>query len=188
VLLVKRFDRQQQPDGTLRRARMVSAKTVLRAREGVTQRDAWSYLRLADELQRWVGDPRADRQELFKRMVFNALISNLDDHPRNHALIAPGKDWQLSPAYDLTPSPVRSTDRRDLALEIGRQGRWANRANLLSECARFGFTLAHANTTIDHMKSVVERRWRSLVKSQGGTATDVAAIASAFNYPGFEYA
>ena len=187
VLLVKRFDRELRPDGGTQRFRMVSAKTVLRAQEGVLQRAQWSYLRLADELQRWVGDPGADRRELFRRMVFNALISNLDDHPRNHALISPAKEWQLSPAYDLTPSPVRSTDRRDLALEIGRHGRWANRGNLLSECARFGFSVADANATIDQMKSLVEGRWREIVTSSGGTEADLSAISPAFDYPGFEY-
>ena len=187
VLLVKRFDRERQGDGSMRRFRMVSAKTVLRAQDGVIRRDAWSYLRLADELQRWVGQPLADRQELFRRMVFNALISNLDDHPRNHALIAPGKDWQLSPAYDLTPAPVRSLDRRDLALEVGRLGRWANRANLLSECPRFGFSTEEAGVLIDEMKAVVHGQWQSIVLRQGGTAADLAALALAFDYPGFEY-
>lgn len=188
VLLVKRFDRERQPDGAFRRFRMVSAKTVLRARDGVTQRDEWSYLRLADELQRWVGDPRRDRAELFRRMIFNALISNLDDHPRNHALIAPGLEWQLSPAYDLTPTPVRSVDRRDLALELGRQGRRANRGNLLSESLRFGFTPAEAGALIDSMKAIVQGRWQSSVKAHGGTEADLTAIAPAFDYPGFEYA
>ena len=183
VLLVKRFDRE----GSHRRFRMVSAKTVLRAQDGVTQRDAWSYLRLADELQRWVDDPRADQQELFRRMIFNALISNLDDHPRNHALIAPAEDWQLSPAYDLTPSPVRSVDRRDLALEVGQQGRWANRGNLLSECRRFGFSPEDAGQVIDQMKTLVLGRWQLVVRANGGTEADLAAIAPAFDYPGFEY-
>lgn len=187
ILLVKRFDRLLLADGALRRFRMVSAKTVLRARDGVTNRETWSYLRLADELQRWVGDPHADRQELFRRIVFNALISNLDDHPRNHALIAPSNEWQLSPAYDLTPSPVRSLDRRDLALELGQQGRWANRANLLSECERFGFEYEEAAALIDGMKTVVQGRWETIVRAHGGSPADLTAIAPAFEYPGFEY-
>jgi serine/threonine-protein kinase HipA len=187
VLLVKRFDRERLAPGRHRRFRMVSAKTVLRAQDGVTQRERWSYLRLADELQRWAGDPLADRRELFRRMVFNALISNLDDHPRNHALIAPGSDWQLSPAYDLTPTPVRSLDRRDLALEVGRHGRWANRGNLLSECERFGFPEPEAQALIDEMKKLVQARWQQLVSAQGGTAADLAAIAPAFDYPGFDF-
>ncbi len=187
VLLVKRFDRIAHPSGSLRHARLVSARTVLRAGDGVTERAAWSYLRLADELQRWVVDPRGDRRELFRRMTFNALISNLDDHPRNHALIAPGREWMLSPAYDLTPTPAHSTDRRDLALEVGRQGRWANRGNILSESERFGFGAPEAGSLIDELKACVSTRWKALVRQRGGTPADVEAIAPAFDYPGFEY-
>jgi serine/threonine-protein kinase HipA len=90
VLLVRRFDRAKVPEGYLRH-RMVSALTVLDADDRVTDRTGWSYVLLADELRRWSEQPVADRAELFRRVVFNALISNLDDHPRNHALIAPGK-------------------------------------------------------------------------------------------------
>lgn len=43
-------------------------------------------------------------------MAFNALISNTDDHLRNHALIAAASEWKLSPAYDLTPNPLISVE------------------------------------------------------------------------------
>ena len=52
-------------------------------------------------------------------MVFNALVSNLDDHQRNHALIAPGKTWRLSPAFDITPDPSGAGSmQRYLAMEV----------------------------------------------------------------------
>ena len=100
-------------------------------------RGKWSYLLLADELRRRSARPADDLQELFRRMAFNALISNTDDHPRNHALIAPTENWELSPAYDLTPNPLVSQEKRDLAMACGRFNRYANRANLLSEHAQF---------------------------------------------------
>ena len=90
VLLVRRFDRDKVEGGYVRH-RMVSALTVLDADDRVTDRSAWSYVLLADELRRWSERPAEDRTELFRRVVFNALICNLDDHPRNHALIAPGQ-------------------------------------------------------------------------------------------------
>jgi serine/threonine-protein kinase HipA len=83
---------------------------------------------------------------------------------------------------------VRSADRRDLALEVGRQGRRASRGNLLSECVRFGFTGTQANQLIDQMKALVAQRWQEVVKAHGGSEADLAAIALAFEYPGFEYA
>ena len=72
-------------------------------------------------------------------MVFNALRSNTDDHPRNHALIATTDKWELSPAYDLTPNPLTSPEKRDLAVTCGTFNRWrAQRCGcqLPSGCSR----------------------------------------------------
>jgi serine/threonine-protein kinase HipA len=187
ILLIKRFDREKAAAGYLRH-RMVSALTVLRSDDDPLARTNWSYLQLADELRRWVKEPLADLEELFRRIIFNALISNVDDHPRNHALIAPGVNWLLSPAYDLTPTPMISMEKRDLALEVGDYNRYANRENLLSQCARFRLTRERAGALIDEMKTIVAARWRALVLKAGGTAADCAAIERAFVYPGFEYA
>ncbi|WP_375742581.1 type II toxin-antitoxin system HipA family toxin [Corallococcus interemptor] len=190
VLLVRRFDRERTGPNYLRH-RMVSALTVLRADEAPRadprERRSWSYLMLADELKRWVRDPDEDLRELFSRMVFNALISNIDDHPRNHALIAPDAHWNLSPAYDLTPAPQASTER-DLAMEVGSaQHRRANRRNLLSECVRFRLSRDEATRIIDEMKTRVSARWRDVVSQSGGTEADLKAIERAFDYEGFEY-
>src|SRR3546814_6767534 len=67
---------------------MVSALTLLQAEDLQTARERWSYLLLADEVRRASASPERDLHELFARMCFNAAISNLDDHPRNHALLA----------------------------------------------------------------------------------------------------
>ena len=182
VLLVRRFDRAKRAGGYLRH-RMVSALTVLRADEG--DRARWSYVLLGDELKRWVAGPDHDLHELFARMVFNALISNIDDHPRNHALIAEGRDWKLSPAYDLTPFPLLGLER-DLAMEIGRSRR-ATRQNLLSECARFRLSKEAASARIDEMKRIVSQRWRPLVRECGGSEQDIVQLERAFDSEGFEY-
>lgn len=84
VLLVERFDRQKAAEGYLR-ARMISALTLLRAQDTYSDRDKWSYVALAEEIRRASARPSKDAPELFRRMVFNALISNTDDH-RNGAL------------------------------------------------------------------------------------------------------
>lgn len=118
VLLVKRFDREPHQDG-YRRARMLSALTLLRTGDSHQDRERWSYVLLAEELRRLSHRPQADVQELFKRMTFNALVSNTDDHPRNHAVIAHDQNFRLSPAYDLVPFPLASVERRDLALTAG---------------------------------------------------------------------
>ena len=100
------------------RTRFCSALCCLRADEG-DQRSR-SYLLLADELRRRIGRP-GDGPELFRRMVFNALINNCDDHLRNHGLIAAGAGWRLSPVYDLVPAPTVSHEVR-LALRVSEDG------------------------------------------------------------------
>ena len=102
---------------------MLSALTLLRAEDTHASRGKWSYPALAEELRRLSASPREDAEELFRRMCFNALISNIDDHPRNHAVIAREHDWRLSPAYDLTPFTPISIERRDLAMICGDGGR-----------------------------------------------------------------
>ena len=186
VLLVQRFDRARTPAGYLRH-RMASALTVLGAEDSHGDRAKWSYLLLADELRRRSAQPAADLEELFKRMVFNALISNTDDHPRNHALIAPTTRWELAPAYDLTPNPLTSIEKRDLALTCGRFNRYANRINLLSAHGQFKLSLEHATAIVDQIQRVVASRWHAVLRQQGASLADCAKLAGAFNYPGFEF-
>ncbi len=191
MLLVKRFDREPVAGGDAHagylRHRMVSALTVLDASDAPTDRRNWSYVLLADELQRWSSRPREDRAELFRRMVLNALICNVDDHPRNHAVVAPGREWRLAPAYDLTPNSRQGTEERRLAMECGLLGRLATRENLLSQSMRFGLRPHEANAMVDEMAQIVTRFWRADVLRLGGSERDCEVIGRAFSYPGFEY-
>jgi len=185
VLLVKRFDRAKTAEGYTR-ARMISGLTMLRSDETKDARTRWSYVILVEELRRIVAEPEKDARELFRRVCFNALISNLDDHPRNHALIARNLDWALSPAYDLTPSPVVSLDHRDLALVCGDQGRFANAQNILSQHARFLLQKNEAEKIIADTREHVGR-WYDTVRACGVSENDAETIRGAFIYPGFSY-
>lgn len=184
VLLVKRFDRERTAKGYTR-ARMVSGLTILRADEAPEARQNWSYVILVEELRRIVEDPKKDARELFRRVCFNALISNIDDHPRNHAVIAKEKTWKLSPAYDLTPSVPVSVERRDLALDCGDMGRYANAKNILSQHARFLLDKAEAERIVNDMKVRIEARWYETLRASGVSEKDAETIRGAFVYPGF---
>jgi serine/threonine-protein kinase HipA len=184
VLLVKRFDREKT-DAGYRRARMVSALTLLRAEDTYQSRDKWSYVLLAEELRRVCAEPRQSTSELFRRMCFNALISNVDDHPRNHAVLARAADWSLSPAYDLTPAVPVSMERRDLAMACGDAGRFANAENLLSQSARFLLDVDEARALVDEMEAQVRGSWYAIARAAGVTARDCDKIAPAFTYPSF---
>jgi serine/threonine-protein kinase HipA len=185
VLLVKRFDRERTDAGYLR-ARMVSALTLLRAQDTHQSRDKWSYVLLAEELRRVCALPQHSTAELFRRMCFNALISNTDDHPRNHAVIARETDWGLSPAYDLTPAVPLSLERRDLAMACGDAGRVASADNLLSQRARFLLEDQEARGIIDAMTAQVRASWYAVARAAGVAQRDCDRIAPAFVYPGFQ--
>jgi serine/threonine-protein kinase HipA len=183
VLLVQRFDRFKTDKGYAR-ARMISGLTVLQADED--ERDRWSYISLAEEIRRLVAHPSRDAPELFRRMCFNALISNLDDHPRNHALIAKEREWNLSPAYDLMPSPAVGQDQRYLAMICGDRGRLACARNILSQHTRFLLGPVEAKTIVETMREMVSANWYSVVRAEGVSEKDAEAIRSAFVYEGFD--
>ena len=187
VLMVKRFDRES--DGKLfRRARMISGLTLMRAEDSHQSRDLWSYLLLAEEVRRVSADPKVDANELFRRMCFNSVISNTDDHPRNHAMIAPHRAWRLSPAYDLVPNPVISQEKRDLALICGDQGRVANVTNLLSQARRFLLSDKAATNILSTVRDCVTAQWYAIARREGVSEQDCDRIRGAFNYPGLDLA
>jgi serine/threonine-protein kinase HipA len=177
VLMLRRFDRDYTDKGYLRFG-LVSGLTVLDCGDSHLDGECWSYPLLADNLRRWSDKPEADCAELFRRMVFNAAVTNNDDHPRNHAMLRKHKDWRLSPAYDLIPAPVVSLERRDLALTVGNYGRTASIYNLLSQAGRFGLSAEEARAEIDRLVGVV-RYWRDTFFACGVSAKDIDYIAPA---------
>jgi len=98
VLLLRRFDRENGA-----RIPFLSAMSMLDARDNQTR----SYLEFVDALRQHGASPQEDMHALWRRIVFSILISNTDDHLRNHGFLWSGPaGWRLSPAYDLNPVPV----------------------------------------------------------------------------------
>ncbi|MGH8773463.1 MAG: type II toxin-antitoxin system HipA family toxin, partial [Burkholderiales bacterium] len=178
VLMVERFDREHTEGGYLRIG-LVSGLTMLDCDDNYLDRERWSYPLLADQLRRWSEQPDEDRVELFRRIVFNAAVTNNDDHPRNHAVRRTARGWRLTAAYDLVPAPLVSLERRDLAMTIGTYGRTASIYNLLSQCERFGLTAEAARKEIENVVATV-RTWRDHFRACGVSAKDVEYIAPAF--------
>lgn len=137
VVRVLRFDRDGQ-----RRIMAVSAASLLQIEYPFTS-DAdskgASYPRLAEELRR-IGAPKEDLVELFGRMIFNAVVGNDDDHPRNHAVIFDSGEgrWRLAPAFDVVPNPDETPQR--LVMQLSSARRDIDRSALLADHGRFGFT------------------------------------------------
>jgi serine/threonine-protein kinase HipA len=188
VILVKRFDRTKLSEDYTR-ARMISALTLLRSEDTMEarKRGEWSYLALVEELRRVSADPKRDAQELFRRMCFNAAASNLDDHARNHALIAIERDWRLSPAYDLTPSPSVGMERF-LQMTAGDQGTRATAENLLSQAHRFMLQRDEAEKIVPEIAGKIRSRWYGVARGEQVTEGDCELIRPAFENEGFNFA
>ena len=119
--------------------------------------------------------------------ILSIAVSNLDDHPRNHAIIAKERDWRLSPAFDLTPTPAVAIERRDLAMTCGRYGRYANQTNLLSDHGRFLLNEDEAQALFAQITTTIKQDWHSTMRRAGVSEADCEAIKSAFVYDGLFY-
>ena len=183
VFLIKRFDRQwDKSKRSYLRHHFVSGLTLLNLDERDTGR--WSYLDLADQMRRWILKPTEDLQELFRRIVFNALISNQDDHPRNHGYIYLKKGYRLSDAYDLMPTPVVGTTRFS-AMTIGTDRRAFTKSNLLSRADAFALSTKEAGEIFDQTKAKVSK-WIRYYKEAKLSDDDIKYIEPAFNWDGLE--
>jgi serine/threonine-protein kinase HipA len=177
VLLVSRFDRY----GANARVPFMSAMTALGARD---TEDGRSYLDLADVIRAEGAAPARDLKEMWRRMVFNVLISNADDHLRNHGFLRAEVGWHLSPAYDLNPCP----DKRGFhALAFDATDRTASLATALSVAAQFG--LAHVEATaIAAEVGASVRKWRETAKRYGIDKAEADRMAVAFEHAHLEQA
>lgn len=152
VVRVLRFDRHGH-----RRVMCVSAASLLQVEyppAGPADSEGASYPRLAEELRR-IGAPPEDWRELFGRMVFNAVVGNDDDHPRNHAVMYDGEEerWRLAPAFDVVPNPDERPTR--LVRQVCSGRRDISRQALLTDFLRFGF--ASQQGAAEHVDGLLAR-------------------------------
>jgi serine/threonine-protein kinase HipA len=152
VLLVDRFDR---PAPGQRRV-MVSARTMLRLGPmGI----GGSYADLADVIRARFTDPDDTLRELFARIVFNVLVSNTDDHPKNHAAFWDGSALTLTPAYDVCAQP-RTGGEAAQVMAIGHDG---SRLSQLAVCVRHAAVYhlfeSEARAIVDDQLEVIHDSW-----------------------------
>jgi serine/threonine-protein kinase HipA len=148
VLLVERFDRTPRPEGGHGRWRYASARTLLWSRPEVQQFSYMgSYNALAHCMRLWERTPQEHIRELYRRIAFNCLVGNTDDHDRNTGFVAgPDGHFALSPLFDLSAQP--HTPRMHLAMGSGAAGSAVTLGNLLSEPQQFGYSSAEARELI----------------------------------------
>ncbi|HVO79026.1 MAG TPA: type II toxin-antitoxin system HipA family toxin [Candidatus Bathyarchaeia archaeon] len=176
IYLIERFDRI--PDGNdYRRLPFISGLTIIGAHESESSQQ--SYRRLAEQLRLFGSDPVKDAKELWRRMVFNILCNNTDDHLRNHGFLWDGKGWRLSPGYDILPFPQVSLER-DLAIGVGRNGRRATLRNALSDIASFGLSRQEAVPIARDMQDTVKKAWEDLFRRHGFTLAEIERLRTCF--------
>jgi serine/threonine-protein kinase HipA len=172
IFMMQRFDRG--PDG--RRVPFISALTALNAADGEHR----SYLELVDLLRQDGADPDRDAAQLWRRMVFNILISNTDDHLRNHGYLRSSAGWRLSPAYDLNPMPTDVKPRHH-ALALNEVDDEASLDTALSVGGSFGLSHHDAVTIAGEVGAAV-KEWRTVAAVHGLTAAQIARMESAFEH------
>ncbi|HFQ80286.1 MAG TPA: HipA domain-containing protein [Desulfobacterales bacterium] len=128
-----------------------------------------SYPELASFIRRYGESYPGDAQQLFRRMVFNILIGNTDDHARNHAFFWNGKHYQLTPAYDICPL-LRAGHSAGQAMIVGNKGRESTMHNALSQAEQFSLTPAEAKNIQEGITEVIEKRWND--------AADIAGLSN----------
>lgn len=172
VLLLRRFDR----DGR-RRIPYLSAMSMLGARDTETR----SYLEIVDALRQHGAAPREDIQALWCRMVFNILISNTDDHLRNHGFLYEGPGgWRLSPAFDLNPVPV-DIKPRILSTAINEDDTTASLALAMAVAGYFELDAGEARALAGAVGHAVST-WREEGARHGLSTAALDRMASAFEH------
>ena len=176
ALAIRRFDRELN-----RRIHCLSAGTAIRAATAAGEEPEMGYPELARILRR-VGVARddsnlSDARELFRRMVFNILIDNTDDHEKNHSLlvISPFENGRLrlAPAYDVLPT---NSGQGYQEFICGAQGRDSTIENAMSQCEAFGLLPAEAATVLVSVIDVVDG-WQAHFAQSGVTEHDIESLA-----------
>lgn len=172
VLLLSRFDRAANG-----RVPFLSAMSAL----GSADHERRSYMELADFLRQHGARPRQDLRALWLRLVFNVLVSNTDDHLRNHAFLhVPGCGWSLAPAYDLNPVPMDGA-QRFLSTAIHPDDAAASLELALEVAPNFGLDPASARAAVGEVARATAP-WRETAKELGLTNAEASRMASAFEH------
>ncbi len=173
VLVVRRFDRAGD-----RRIPFLSSMTLL----GASDREPRAYPEIAEAIRRYGAAPTDDLEELWRRIVFTVLISNHDDHLRNHGFVRLGDGgWRLSPAYDLNPTPAEFGGRTlTTAIVEGDPGATCDLA--FETAPYYGVSPSRAREIAGKAAAAVSR-WRDEARRVGIGRPEQGLMASAFEHP-----
>ncbi len=170
VALIQRFDRR----GTAR-IPYISARTAL----GKAGTELGAYTEIVDFMRGFAADPDADFRELFLRLVFTILVSNKDDHLKNHGFLYVGAGrWRLSPVFDVNPAPDRNPHLETAILEGGGHDRSIQLA--LDASPFFEITEADARQIIRETAQRIKAEWREALREVGVEGAEARGYEPAF--------
>ena len=169
--LSKRFDRT---DGN-KRLHFASAMTLLGFEDGADHTEGAGYLSLAAFILQYGCSPLQDLEQLWRRMLFNVLVSNTDDHLRNHGFLMEDNGWRLSPAYDMNPNETGN----GLTLNISDMSNEQDIGLVMDSAPYFRLKEEHASRILKKMKSEI-RNWRSVAKNMGIPSAEIERTIRAF--------
>lgn len=173
ILLSRRFDR----DDTGGRIPFLSAMSMMNLIDG----ERSSYPELVDILRSTGADAEGDAIELFRRMVFSILVSNVDDHLRNHGFLWDNqRGWRLSPAYDINPVP-RDVKAAILSTNISLEEGTCSIALAQENAIYFGLSAETANGIIREVAAAVVQ-WRNIAANVGVKPSEITRMETAFEH------
>lgn len=171
VALIKRFDRKEN-----QRIPFLSAMSLL----GLNDGDDATYTDIAESIRMYSNAPTEDLHELWRRIIFNVMIGNLDDHLRNHGFLYDREDkWRLSPVYDLNPVPLEEK-ARELTTWISEEGPEADLDQARRAAIYFALKDEQAEEIIREVSTALIG-WRNTAHQLGMSAADIAVYATAIN-------
>ncbi len=161
VFLIRRFDRDESGSPIA----YISGLTAMKLHEQEYSR--WSYLALTEAIKKLSDQPEHDLTELYQRVIFNILLNNDDDHPRNHGFVHVGSNrWRLSPLFDVVPRNQLGETFR-LAMNIGQYGKEASKLNVISASKYFDMTSEQAEAIWNASSDFVEQHWEQEFANAG---------------------
>lgn len=175
TFLSKRFDRICT-NGVNTRVHYESAMTLLGKTDGASFKDGTSYLEIAEFIKSNSIQPKKDLAELWKRIVFNILVSNTDDHLRNHGFLLSKNGWHLSPLFDVNPNP----EGKFLSLNITENNNAKNLELAFESAKYYGLNAKDIENVANEMSKLVSENWKSLATQNGIPEKEIALMENAF--------
>lgn len=172
TFLIKRFDRKGN-----KRIHFASAMTLLGKTDGASAADGTSYLDIAAFIKSHGARPKYDLIELWKRIVFNMVVSNTDDHLRNHGFLLTKHGWILSPVYDVNPVPYGD----ELALNVDAESNSIDIELAIDTAVKFGIEKDQARKVALEILFKVDANWEKLASNHGLSHRQIEEMRPAFS-------